>query len=257
MTNPRPQAPDPEPYDGVFYERTASPLANYAAVMEQRDGIARVYEAEGVIEVRGRPRQARRRGTAPAASVVDLVLVPWWEDNERGAEWDTVTVNGTQWPGTAKVSGRGVGRKLDVKSRGGADGARVIDKGYEPGRFDITFSLWTSEHVDALGALLPVLNPRRAGAAAAHTVDVYHPALALAGIGRAVVDSVGILQPGSTVGVWELKVSLVEYRPPTPRPTQAVTPGASSLASVPTAFPAPRDEALTTSGRPSATNAEP
>lgn len=214
--------------------------------------------AAGVIDVQPRPRRsARARGTAQPRPLSDLILVPWWEDADSGADWETVTINGTQWAGLAKVSGAGIGRKLDVKSPGGSDGARIRDKGYEPGRFEITFTLWTEAHLQALGALIPAIHPRRAGRERP-AVDVYHPALLLAGITRAVVEKVGILQQGSTVGTWELKVSLIEYQQPTPRPTAAVAPrsGANSLADVQNGFPPPRD-AAPGAPRPSATNANP
>lgn len=216
-------------------------------------GYQAVYDL-GSIDIRAR-RPAR--GTAPRRPLADLVLVPFWDDSDRGAEWETVQINEYVWPGLAKVGGTGPSMKLDAKSRSGSDGARLVRKGYEPAAFDVTLILWTAEHLDALGEILPLLRPGRATTARraqdSESIDLYHPSLAMLGITQGVVKSISVLAPGSVKGSWEQRISFVEYREPTPRPARATSPrGATSLSTVQTAFPAAPSNVAGSGTRPSA-----
>jgi hypothetical protein len=85
------------------------------------------------------------------------VPVPFWDD-APGA-WDTLSLGGQTMPGLATVQGR-VGRKMDTRSRPGADGARVRDRGYEPARLEIHVKVWTPEQLRELINLLAQLHPR-------------------------------------------------------------------------------------------------
>jgi len=82
----------------------------------------------------------------------------FWDDSPE--LWDTVTLAGAPLPGVARVTGAH-GRKLDVKSAPGRNGARIVDKGYEPAKVEIALKLWTKEQLDAWRAIAPTLTFRR------------------------------------------------------------------------------------------------
>lgn len=88
----------------------------------------------------------------------DIELSIHWE--EDSALWDTVYLAGAPLPGLATVSGAH-GRKLDVKSAPGRNGARIIDKGYEPAKIEITLRMWTPEHLDDWFGIAATLTYRR------------------------------------------------------------------------------------------------
>lgn len=83
--------------------------------------------------------------------------VPFWDDAPDA--WDTLSLGGTTMPGLATVQGR-VSRKMDTRSRAGADGARVRDRGYEPAHLEIHIKVWTREQLQELTEVLAALHPR-------------------------------------------------------------------------------------------------
>lgn len=94
----------------------------------------------------------------------DLTITLFWDDSPD--LWDTVVLGDEALPGLARVTGAH-GRKLDVKSAPGTNGARIVDKGYQPAKVEITLKLWTKEQLDAWFRIAPTLTyrsepPRRA-----------------------------------------------------------------------------------------------
>lgn len=83
--------------------------------------------------------------------------VPFWDD-APGA-WDTLSLGGVTVPGLASVSGQ-VARKMDTRSRAGADGATVRDRGYEPAQLEIHVKVWTAEQLAQLEDLIASIHPR-------------------------------------------------------------------------------------------------
>lgn len=175
-----------------------------------------------------------------------LINTPWdgadssehWSD--QTTEWDTVVMGGEVLPGIATVTGL-VSRKLDVKQSAGSSGATLTDLGLEPARFEVMVTLWTSEHLRDWENVLPYVFPSYGKTPRA--VDVIHPALTLAGIRRAYVESTGVLQQGQTPGTWECRISCVEWRPTTPvgvhTPTSSKSKG--KLTDVPTVVVTPSE----------------
>lgn len=86
-----------------------------------------------------------------------MPAAPHW-DLQPGP-WDTLVLGGVTLPGLSRVSGR-IGRKMDVRSRPNADGARTRDRGYEPARLEAENRVWSDEQLEALSEALRVLNPR-------------------------------------------------------------------------------------------------
>lgn len=97
----------------------------------------------------------------------DLDVSIFWDDSPD--LWDAVYLGGNALPGIARVSASH-GRKLDTKSAPGTNGARIVDKGYQPAKVDITLKLWTKAQLEAWFRIAPTLTyrrepPRRAGGA--------------------------------------------------------------------------------------------
>lgn len=83
--------------------------------------------------------------------------IPFWDD--APAAWDTLSLGGLTMPGLASISGR-VARKMDTRSRAGADGATVRDRGYEPAQLEIHVKVWTREQLAELEEAIRLLHPR-------------------------------------------------------------------------------------------------
>lgn len=82
----------------------------------------------------------------------------FWDDDPD--LWDTVFFAGVALPGLARVTGSH-GRKLDVKSPAGSDGATVTDKGYKPSSVEITLRIWTREQFETWKIIAPTLTYRQ------------------------------------------------------------------------------------------------
>lgn len=89
---------------------------------------------------------------------VDLEFSVFWDDDPE--LWDTVYLAGSALPGIATVTGSH-GRKLDVKSAPGSNGARIVDKGYQPAKVEIALRMWTKEQLLAWYRVAPTLTYRR------------------------------------------------------------------------------------------------
>lgn len=90
--------------------------------------------------------------------MADLDISLFWDDSPD--LWDTVLLGGDPLPGIARVTATH-GRKLDSKSAPGSNGARIIDKGFQPAKVDITLKLWTKEQLETWFRLAPTLTYRR------------------------------------------------------------------------------------------------
>lgn len=88
----------------------------------------------------------------------DMTFSLFWED--APALWDTVLLGDEDLPGLARVTGSH-GRKLDVKSPPGRNGATITDKGYQPAKVEITLKLWTKEQLETWFRIAPTLTYRR------------------------------------------------------------------------------------------------
>lgn len=90
--------------------------------------------------------------------MADLDVSIFWDDSPD--LWDTVYLGGNALPGIARVTATH-GRKLDTKSAPGTNGARVVDKGYQPAKVDITLRFWTKEQLETWFRVAPTLTYRR------------------------------------------------------------------------------------------------
>lgn len=90
--------------------------------------------------------------------MTDLDVSIFWDDSPD--LWDTVVLGDEQLPGIARVRATH-GRKLDAKSAAGSNGARIVDKGYEAAKVEITLKIWTKEQLETWFRIAPTLTYRR------------------------------------------------------------------------------------------------
>lgn len=130
--------------------------------------------------------------------------------------WDTLTLAGVGFLGTAEVDGDPIGVDLDVSKPSGRDGGTIRDKGVKLAKLKFTLRMWDAEGWASWDALLPVIDPRRQ-VGRRTPVDAEHPALAQRGIGRVYVETIAL--PKVRDGLVDVVINAVEFRPPSPRPT--------------------------------------
>ncbi len=90
-----------------------------------------------------------------------MPAAPWWE--EAPDPWDVLKLGGRTVPGITEITGR-AGRKIDIRSPPGGDGARVRDRGYEPAQLEARVRVWTKAQLEELHELLAEIHPRRISA---------------------------------------------------------------------------------------------
>jgi hypothetical protein len=90
--------------------------------------------------------------------MADLDISLFWEDSPD--LWDSLYLGESPLPGIARVTATH-GRKLDSKSAPGSNGARIVDKGYQPARVEIVLRMWRREQLEAWQRLAPTLTYRR------------------------------------------------------------------------------------------------
>ena len=139
-------------------------------------------------------------------------LVP---DLGQGSLWDTCTLGGRQLPGIVRCEGE-PGRKWDVKTGPGTDGATITDQGFEPAKPTITVTIWTPaqwlELQDILAALVP--RPGKSATKSPPAVPITHPALNAVGIDKVLILSVASLKPGSVRGTMEQSIKCIQWLKP-------------------------------------------
>jgi hypothetical protein len=163
----------------------------------------------------------------------DLELdLPWPRTSADTARlWDTVTLDGEEWPGLAEVDAE-ITRRIQRRRARGRDGGRITDGGLDPTEVPIVFKAWKPEHFTALRALIPRLLARRR-LADRTPMDVYHPALAVLGITQLYAKTLGAVKPSGQAGMWEMRVTFIEYfQPPRRAVTRTVTAPASGLGGI-------------------------
>lgn len=165
--------------------------------------------------------------------------IPFWDSFPEVAEagpssdphpWGQVTIGGITLPGTCEVSGAAIHR-IDIQKANGVDGGTLIERGYQPGEFDIDMKIWTSEHWDLWQETRPFIfrrlnkidaNDAKKNAATADQVSatekaalpISHPALADAEITACLIKSISLPRPGPERGTKIITIKCVQYIPP-------------------------------------------
>jgi len=142
---------------------------------------------------------------------------------EGAGAWDTITLGGVRFTGLVEVDGDGFKKKLDRRRSAGADGARIVDKGFDLVDVTATFTAWEPQHVVELERLIAVVAPRGGDLARRRALDVEYPSLAAMGITQVYATS-GAL-PKADDGKITWSVRFTEYRePPARNATRAPRP---------------------------------
>ena len=151
--------------------------------------------------------------TAPAQGLTAPAALTFWDDRTAPLEWERIYLAGELWPGSAEVSGAGVGRKIDVQKEKGTDGASLKDEGYDPARLTITLRITTDAEWQRLQELLPLIHPRKKGGARA-PVEICYPSVNLLGITQIYIDKIPIpSKPSADDGVLVIELSAIEWFP--------------------------------------------
>lgn len=178
--------------------------------------------------------------------------IPWWDqfdvtdrvvfapgsegfDYDDTSPWANVSIGGNRLPGTCVVAGAAVHR-IDVQKANGVDGGTLIERGYEPGKFDVDCKVWTRSQWRILLGILPQIfrrpnkidvndaKAKKAGATAAEieatataAKPVTGPMFDFMNVGSCLIQSVGIPRPGPEWGTWVVSIKCVEYIAPNPK----------------------------------------
>jgi hypothetical protein len=153
----------------------------------------------------------------------------WIDDLGEASVWDVATLGGRKLPGLVKVDGAEVGRKWDVKTGPGIDGATTTDQGYEVAKPTLTLLLWTPEQWEAWQDIVPLLVPKpgKATKKPPTAVPVTHPALNGLGINNLLILSLSAPKPASPKGAFEVTIKTVQWLPSKKAPVQ--TPGSFNI----------------------------
>lgn len=150
-------------------------------------------------------------------------MIPHWDDDPKS--WDTLLLGGAELPGVVDIDGS-KGRKVDVKTRKGSDGATLTDNGYDPAKVTIKLRIWTPEQWRLWQIIFPLIDPKRLGSVRV-PFDVQHPSLAAIGIRSVYVTTVAV--PKLQGGVLNVTLNAVEWFPE-PKKAKAGTPKATGNA---------------------------
>ena len=148
--------------------------------------------------------------------------------HEAGGEaWDTLTLGGIRFDGLAVVSGDAFKKKIDKRRAAGADGARIVDKGFDLVELTLTLTAWLPAHVAQIESLALLVAPRGGPTSRRRALDVAYPSLAFAGITQVYVT--GATLPVADEGKVTWTIRATEYRePPARNATTRATPPAQT-----------------------------
>jgi len=137
--------------------------------------------------------------------------------------WDTATIDGHQLPGICRVMDGMTKIGIDLKKPDGKDGSTITVKGYRPGPFELSVSVWTKTQWDALTTVLDAIwrRPQKKAKGKTHVSDIavpiFHPALALYGISSCAIQGVTFPSDGPFDGAKTVKIKCLENVPPGPK----------------------------------------
>ena len=137
--------------------------------------------------------------------------IPHWLDSP-GA-WDTLVLAGKSWPGIAKVTIKG-GCDLDVKKGKGSHGAQITYTGYSPREVTIALRIWTRDQWTLLQDLIATIEPSPSKRKLV-PYDITHPVTTFRKVKSIAIKDIDGPDEGSPKGSRELKISAIEFFPPT------------------------------------------
>lgn len=141
-------------------------------------------------------------------------------------EWLSIVVGGVEFDGGAKITGTLLKKKLDRRRAPGADGARIIDRGFDLAEGTLTLRGWTEAHMAALDRIQALAFPRGSTVERRNALDVSYPTLARVGITQLYFVESDAIETEDD-GAFSQSFKIVEYRPPPasqPSTTRAPAP---------------------------------
>jgi len=181
----------------------------------------------------------------PAITITGGSSSPW----TAPGLWDSIVIGGVSYgwangdgPG-GKVRIQNCSRKykLDIKDASGSDGATTTYKGVRPGKWTITFYIWTADQYDhfvddVLPALLYSGVKNAANPAGIQSLAVQHPVFSNLAISSVIIEQIDGIEPEEDgPGMFHCKVHVAEYLPSPPVNTTA-TPAGSKGTNQPTSI---------------------
>lgn len=146
--------------------------------------------------------------------------------------WDIVKFGGVVAPGVALVQCR-KGKRFDVKIEKGANVPTVTFVGFDLAEVIVTLRIWKQTQLNDLWLLAPTLVPP---ASAPNNedpknwpppIDISHPSLQMLGINSVHIQHVGVLEPSGVKGVWQMRITCMEFQKPEPTKNVTTTPKGS------------------------------
>lgn len=153
-------------------------------------------------------------------------------DYDDTSPWSAVTIAGRRLPGTCTITGAATHR-VDVQRASGVDGGTLIERGYDPSKFDIDVKIWTLSQWNIWLEIRPNLlrrsgkldvrdakakktaaNSAAIAATALAATPISNPLLDVEGIGACLVESIQFPRPGPEFGSWIITIKCMEYVAP-------------------------------------------
>lgn len=137
---------------------------------------------------------------------------PYWGD--APLLWDAIKLGGITLYGVARPSG-GISRRINTQPIAGEDsGGTTTDLGYDGAKVNVTVKMWRQEDLDAFQQFADQFRPRK-DEAKPNPIDVIHPAINMLGIVSLTVEKIGIPEPSSEAGFYEVTIDFIEFIPET------------------------------------------
>jgi hypothetical protein len=131
--------------------------------------------------------------------------------------WDVVFIGGDPLPGICEV--KGIAQlEVDKKKAKGTNGSTITVSGYQPGPFEVSVTVWTSDQWDFLQAWIDKFWIEQQAVRPSKTTvppvafDIDHPGCALLGIRTCVIEGISMPEAGSSEGTKVVRIKLYDGR---------------------------------------------
>lgn len=138
-----------------------------------------------------------------------LIISPWVDED---VVWDTLFIDGEEWPGLATVTVKR-GNRWDRKVAKGSHGETQTYTGASNADLVIKLRIWTTDHFVAMRDLLPTIEPEPGKEDGSKPHDILHPVAEIRKVKAFIVLDVDGPKPDRE-GTWAFTISGAEYRQP-------------------------------------------
>lgn len=145
--------------------------------------------------------------------------------------WDILRIADWTWDATSVTVEGDFGNELDVQKAPGSDGAPARDKGYDPCKLQVTWTLYTESHFIQYEGFLATNQPKP-GKTGAQVVVISYPLLQMYKKERFTISKIHLLKFLGK-GMWQGRVDAVEWFPaPKKKSTDVPNANATSAAAL-------------------------